>query len=87
MSETIIVPPDCELTVRRLWEYLDRTLDQEQMARIAAHIDECVHCRSHTAFEGTLIARIRSLRAEHENPGQLRTRVLAALRDAGLGAR
>ena len=87
MAETAIIPPDCELTVRRLWEYLDRALEPERMAQIAAHIDECVHCRSHVAFERRLIDEIRGLRAAHDDPAELRMRVLTALRAAGLPRR
>lgn len=87
MRETIIIPPDCELAVRRLWEYLDGALGEDEMAQIAAHIDECVYCRSHSDFERTLLARLRALREAHENPEELRTRVLAALRDAGAPGR
>lgn len=87
MRETIVIPPDCELAVRRLWEYLDGALGEDEMAQIAAHIDECVYCRSHTEFERTLLARLRALREAHENPEELRTRVLAALRNAGAPGR
>lgn len=87
MRETIVIPPDCELTVRRLWEYLDDALGEDDMAQIASHIDECVHCRSHTEFERTLLARLRALCEAHENPEELRTRVLAALRNAGAPGR
>ena len=83
MPETIVIPPDCEATVRRLWEYLDGALDPILMAQVDAHIAECVHCRSHVAFERTLIAQIRGLREAHDNPVELRVRVLAALHAAG----
>jgi predicted anti-sigma-YlaC factor YlaD len=67
-----------------LWDYLDRALGALQMAVIDDHLVRCTPCREHAGFERTLIDRIRGLRREHHDPAALRSRVLAALHDAGL---
>jgi anti-sigma factor (TIGR02949 family) len=77
-------PPDCEQTVRALWDYLDRALDTATMAAIDAHLQQCEYCREHLRFERALLDRIRQLRCEHENVAALRERVLIALHASGL---
>ena len=73
---------DCDTVVRALWEYLDRELDESDIAAIDAHLAECEHCRAHAAFERRLILEIRELRAQLEEPDLLRKRVLDAVRRA-----
>lgn len=80
----VVFPPDCEETVRALWDYLDRALDAPTMAAIDAHLQRCEYCREHARFERTLLDRIRQLRREHDNVAALRGRVLAALHESGM---
>lgn len=82
MSTPIVWPPDCEAVVRALWDYLDRELEEPDMAAIDAHLAECEYCRAHAAFERQLIDEIRALRQRHDRPAELRVRVLAAIRRA-----
>lgn len=82
MARSVEFPSDCESVVRALWDYLDRELDDAGMAAIDAHLAECEHCLAHAAFERHLIAEIRRLRARHDEPNTLRSRVLAMLRRA-----
>lgn len=82
MARSVEFPIDCETVVRALWDYLDRELDEADMAAIDAHLAECDGCRAHAEFERHLIDEIRRLRAEHEEPSTLRTRVLDMLRRA-----
>jgi anti-sigma factor (TIGR02949 family) len=79
---TSVTPLDCEAVVRALWDYLDRELDEPKMAAIDAHLAECEHCRAHADFEQQLIDEIRALRREHNDPVELRLRVLNAIRRA-----
>ena len=76
-------PLDCEQTVRALWDYLDRTLDRPTMEMIDVHLAACAGCREHALFEGSLIAGLRVLRQEHDDPWALRRGVLQALAGAG----
>jgi anti-sigma factor (TIGR02949 family) len=73
---------DCERVVRALWDYLDRELDEADMAVVDAHLAACDQCRAHAVFERQLIDAIRRLRTQHDEPGLLRTRVLDMLRRA-----
>jgi anti-sigma factor (TIGR02949 family) len=79
-----IVPADCQTVVRALWDYLDQELGELQMAAIDAHLAECAHCRAHSVFEQRLVDEIRAVRGEHNDPAELRTRVLDTLRRAGM---
>ncbi|MGH7582751.1 MAG: anti-sigma factor family protein [Gemmatimonadales bacterium] len=83
-TPVVVFPPDCEQTIRGLWDYLDRALDAPTMAAIDAHLARCGYCRAHAAFEQTLIARLHGLRRECDDPVRLRTRVLGALHAAGM---
>ena len=82
MMATPIVPADCQAVVRALWDYLDRELDEPQMAAIDAHLAECANCRAHSVFEQRLIDEIRAARGQHDNASELRTRVLETIRRA-----
>lgn len=73
---------DCEAVVRALWDYLDRELNEADVAAIDAHLAECEHCRAHADFERHVVDEIRRLRAQHEEPDTLRRRVLDMLRRA-----
>ena len=82
MPTPIVFPPDCETVVRALWDYLDRELAAPETAAIDAHLAECAHCRAHAKFERQLIDEIGAIRRQHDDPGELRTRVLDAIRRA-----
>ncbi|MGH7655690.1 MAG: anti-sigma factor family protein [Gemmatimonadaceae bacterium] len=84
---TVTFPPDCDETVRGLWDYLDRALDAPTMAAIDAHLARCAYCRAHADFERALISRLHDLRREHADPVRLRERVLTALHGAGMARR
>lgn len=83
----VIFPPDCEETLRALWDYLDHALDGPQMTAIDAHLARCDGCREHFDFERVLVDRIRALRRDHDDAEMLRVRILGVLRDAGLSPR
>jgi anti-sigma factor (TIGR02949 family) len=82
MTTAIVFPPDCEVVVRALWDYLDGTLGPPSMAAIDAHLAECAPCRTHAAFQRKLIDEICALRRQHDDPSALRVRVLDAIRRA-----
>jgi mycothiol system anti-sigma-R factor len=82
MSTPIVSPADCQTVVRALWDYLDRQLDEPQMAAIDAHLAECANCRAHSVFEQRLMDEIGAVRGQHEDPAELRTRVLDTIRRA-----
>jgi anti-sigma factor (TIGR02949 family) len=82
MPTPAAVPPDCTAVVRALWDYLDRQLDEADMAAIDAHLAECELCRAHAEFEQRLITEIRTLRAQHDDTEELRARVLDLVKRA-----
>lgn len=79
MTGSVDYRSDCEAVVRALWDYLDRELDEADIAAIDAHLGECEHCRAHAVFERQLIDEIRELRTRHEEPDTLRRQVLDML--------
>ncbi len=77
-------PPDCEEVVRALWDFLDGELEEADVERIEEHLEHCGYCRSHSTFERRLVDELAGLRRQHSDPDALRSRVEAALREAGL---
>ena len=82
LSRSAMPPLDCGHVVRALWDYLDRALDEAQMAAIDAHLAECERCRAHTGFERRLVEELRTLRQQHDDPATLRSQVLDTIRRA-----
>jgi anti-sigma factor (TIGR02949 family) len=87
MPAPIVFPPDCEKVVRALWDYLDGTLGEPEVAEIDAHMAACEYCRAHAEFERRLIDEIRVIRRQHNDPAELRSRIQAAIRSAGEASR
>ena len=79
-------PLDCEAVVRRLWAYLDGELSPETMEAVREHLATCAACFPHAEFHRAFLAQLsRAPRPEHSDPERLRTRLVAALEEAGLG--
>jgi anti-sigma factor (TIGR02949 family) len=74
--------PDCEAVVRVLGDYLDRALEETDMAAIDAHLAACERCHAHAVFERHLLDEIRTLRAHCADADALRARVVDLLRRA-----
>lgn len=75
---------DCEQTVRRLWDYLDRELSDVDVRAVDRHLQECrAGCPSHFAFERAFLEVTRSARPRVTASDGMRKRVLALL-DADL---
>ena len=81
---------DCMETVRRLWDYLDRELSDDDMAAIDAHLAACSQCPPHFTFERQFLAALKAARSQDGASSGLRARVRVALeqgssamRDAG----
>jgi len=76
-------PLDCDATVRRLWDYLDRELSEADMRAVDAHLAICEKCPPHFEFERVLLKAVAAARAEHTEAEALRRRVVAALAREG----
>jgi anti-sigma factor RsiW len=75
-------PIDCEVAVRRLWDYLDGRLPEMARAEVEAHLASCASCPPHFAFARTIQRALASsappvVQTEED---RLRERVRAALR-------
>jgi anti-sigma factor (TIGR02949 family) len=70
----------CEEIVRRLDDYLDRELDESEMAVVREHINACEVCANGLEFEDTIISAIRSKLQDAALPDGLKGRVFARLR-------
>lgn len=51
-------PLDCEEVIERLFEYLDRELDERKMADIDHHLARCRDCFTRAQFETRLRSRV-----------------------------
>jgi len=74
---------DCTTAVQRMWDFLDRELDDARMSEVEAHLAACRGCPSHFAFAQSLLENIAAARAGFEQPQALRLRVVAALHAEG----
>ena len=75
---------DCEQVVRQLWDYLDGELTDDRMTDVRAHLKACRGCFPHFDFEREFLEAIAKSKLEQSAPEDLRRKVLAKLRKAGL---
>ena len=75
-------PIDCEVAVRRLWDYLDGRLPEIAHAEVEAHLESCALCPPHFAFARAMQDALAtsSPPATDTDEDRLRERVRAALR-------
>ncbi len=78
--ESVKIPPDCDVVVRAIWDYLDGALDATRLAEFERHLERCDYCVAHTEFEARLTRELASLRRDHSDPERLRRQVQRALR-------
>jgi anti-sigma factor RsiW len=71
--------------VRRLWDYLDGELDDARMAEVDGHPRHLPRLPAHFQFAAVFLDAVAAARREHQHPGALRARVVAALRAEGFG--
>ena len=75
---------DCEENIRQLWDYLDGELTELRMSEIRSHLKSCRGCFPHFDFEKVFLEAIAKSRVEHTTPEDLRRKVMAKLRTAGM---
>ncbi len=71
---------NCEETVRRLDDYLDRELSEPEMALVREHLNECDVCANGVKFDDTVCDAIRAKLQQTSLPDGLKQRVFARLR-------
>jgi anti-sigma factor (TIGR02949 family) len=74
---------NCEETVRRLWDYLDRRLSQDDLDAIDRHLADCDKCPPHFDIERRFLDAVRAARSDAVAPDELRARILGILRLPG----
>jgi anti-sigma factor (TIGR02949 family) len=89
MSEaTVDQPPprevDCKHVIRRLWDYLDGRVSDEEREQIVAHLAWCNGCSSHYRFEQEFITAVGRLRRGDAEYDGLRASIVDKLRALGL---
>lgn len=70
----------CEEVIARLFDYLDRELDDRQAAEIEHHLARCRDCFSRSEFEKRLRARLAT-GASQPAPPRLQRRIRRLLDD------
>lgn len=84
MSETAVKPIDCVEAARRLWAYLDGELDAPSAAEVERHLGECARCREVSRTQRRFLGLLGDLSADAPGAVDLRARVEAVLRSAGV---
>lgn len=76
---------DCREAVRQLWDYLDNELDDQRMAEVRRHLEECGRCLPHAEFGRRFLEALNSHRYKRMVPVEVRDQVMSALVAAGFG--
>lgn len=90
MSAPRIDPPridpsdrlSCAEVFRKLDDYLDRTLDAEELILVEAHLETCAECAGEYRFEENLLIEVRNKLQRLDAPDELMSRISARLRGA-----
>ncbi len=70
----------CEETVRRLNDFLDRELQESEMAIVREHLNACEVCADHFQFNGSVLNAIKAKLRDASLPEGIKARVFARLR-------
>ena len=76
--------PDCEESLKELYEFLDGELTVERRSHIRVHLEGCQQCYEAFDFEAELRIVV-STRCREQVPDELRARVAEALRQVSEG--
>ena len=75
----------CEEALRRVNDYLDRTLTAQEMRLVSAHLETCALCAAGFHFERNLIDNLRAKLGRLDLPADLGRRIASQLEQAGRG--
>jgi anti-sigma factor (TIGR02949 family) len=62
---------ECEEVLNRLWEYLDRELEPDESADVAAHLNRCSECYPAYCCDRAFLELLAGLRAGCRAPAAL----------------
>ena len=74
----------CEVAFRRLDDYLDRELSDEELTLVHEHLEICAGCAREFNFEASVLNGVRERLRQIDLPESLQARILAALGNARL---
>jgi anti-sigma factor (TIGR02949 family) len=69
----------CEEAFRRLDDYLDRELSDEETTLVHEHLEICAGCAREFTFEESVLRGVRSKLRQIELPESLQARILSVL--------
>ena len=73
----------CEEAFRRLDDYLDRELSEQEMLLVREHLEICAGCAREFEFESSLLRGVRDKLRQIELPPSLQARILGVLNEEG----
>ena len=79
-----IPPVDCRSALQQLWDYVDCELTTQRMEAVRRHLANCSHCLPHAQFAERFISALHETKDDCGCPGEVRAKVMAKLREAGL---
>ena len=71
---------NCQETLEKLWQYLDKELDSASRQQLQEHLEQCRQCFSKAEFEQRLRAMLRRSCCGEHAPRELRERLSRLLR-------
>lgn len=66
---------NCEEAARKLYEYLDRQLTDQEADEVRQHLERCPPCLDHFRFEEGVLTRVSQVCRQVEVPATLVERV------------
>jgi anti-sigma factor (TIGR02949 family) len=69
----------CEEVFRRLDDYVDRELTEDEMRMVREHLETCAHCASEYQFEANFLRDVRSKVQRIACPPDLMSKISKAL--------
>ena len=76
---------DCDQAMAHLHDYLKRELTADLLVEVHQHLERCRPCFSHARFEENFLHMLETRARRDTCPGELRARILAALRAEARG--
>jgi anti-sigma factor (TIGR02949 family) len=73
----------CEDLIRKLDDYLDRRLDEEETRLVLEHLATCAICTMEYNFEAATLEELRQKARRIDAPADLLSRILTKIRTEG----
>ena len=83
MSIRLVDGSPCAGMIRRLGEYVDRSLSPRERRQVETHLNRCLGCEAQFRFEAALLRLIRERLRRIDIPHDLWENVIRRLADEG----